>query len=241
MRFRSLSPRRRNRLQPLVAVVAALVAQAALIAVLLWFPAPAALSGAPARRAPVPAVTLTYIPLQRTPPSPVVAPLGRGLQRTTESATPGLDGLTLGGIDTASAPGASETSSAVTADEQPCGMFDSPFMRSRDTRLVVPPVSEMDSLDALRGHLTAAFAEAIARERAANAASDWTLGTGDARFGLSPGRLHLGRLVIPLPVSVRSLRDVDPRVRQQQSMLREVREQGERREHDGAVAAPRRP
>jgi hypothetical protein len=110
-----------------------------------------------------------------------------------------------------------------------------------DQRLLAPFATHVDSLAAVRGLLRAAFAEAHARDRVASAASDWTVGAGDARFGLSPGRLHLGRFVIPLPVSMMSLRDADPRARQQQSMLREVRDQGERRWRDSVVGAPRRP
>ncbi|WKW11895.1 hypothetical protein Strain138_001163 [Pseudogemmatithrix spongiicola] len=111
-------------------------------------------------------------------------------------------------------------------------------MPSRDARLGVPPISESDSLQPLRDHLARAFTEALARERAADGASDWTIGSGDARFGLTPGRLHLGRFTIPLPVTVQSLRDADPRTRQHQAMLREVRERAERREREARRQRP---
>ena len=107
-----------------------------------------------------------------------------------------------------------------------------------DRRLAAPFVADADSLVVLRGILHDALADVLARE---SAVFDWTRGTGDARFGLTPGRLHLGRFVVPLPVSMTSIQDADPRARQRQSMLREVRAQQERLWRDSVVSTRRRP
>ena len=240
MRRRSLVPRRRIGLRPHAAFAAALVAHAAIVGLVLWIPSQLGpvWREAPAPRATDHASSLTFMALPRSPTAtPATRPpsgVARGAPVPADSS-----GLDIGGA--AAAPFAADTGAVTAARSRPAELLDSPFVRPLDQRLLAPFVHEVDSLAALRGLLHVAFAEALARERAASAASDWTVGTGDARFGLTPGRLHLGRVVIPLPVNMVSLRDVDPRVRQQRSMLREARDQGERRWRDSVVAAPRRP
>lgn len=238
MRFRALRPHRRHRLPSLVAGAVALLVQATLAVLILWQPSPAPVERARSPRAAEPTQRLRYIPLERPRDSrPGDATPARGAQGGTPAAST-VDSSTTGVLDSgASSTGAATGAPSPTA-ERPYGLFDNPFLPSPDARLVVPPISELDSLQPLRDHLARTFTEALARERAANGASDWTIGSGDARFGLTPGRLHLGRLAIPLPVTVRSLRDADPRIRQQQAMLREVREQAERREREARTQRP---
>jgi hypothetical protein len=68
------------------------------------------------------------------------------------------------------------------------------------------------------------------------AAMDWTLKTGDgARIGVSPGRLHLGPLALPLPFLI-SLRDVGPDQRARRRMFAEIRAQVDRAVRDSIVS-----
>lgn len=224
------------------AFAAALLAHAAIVGLVLWIPShlsPAWLA-APARRSQAHASSLTFIALPRPR---TVTPATRPRSSAPRGAPVPADasGLDVGGAVAGAAPFAADTGAVAPSHSRPAGVLESPFVRSRDVRLLAPLVAEVDSLAALRGRLHAAFAEALARERAASAALDWTVGTGDARYGLTPGRLHLGGLVIPLPVSMMSMQDADPRARQKRSMLREVREQGEQRWSARVVGAPRRP
>lgn len=238
MRFRALRPHRRHRLPSLVAGAVALLVQATLAVLVLWQPSPAPVERARSPRAAETTQRLIYIPIERPRDSGPGDPTTAGGARGGTVGAPTVDSTTTRVFDADAASTGTATAAPSPAAERPYGLLDNPFMPSRDARLVVPPISESDSLQPLRDHLDRAFTEALARERAANAASDWTLGRGDTRFGLTPGRLHLGRFTIPLPVTVRPLRDTDPRIRQQQAMLREVREQAERRERE---ARPQRP
>lgn len=232
MRFRALRPHRRHRLRSLVAGAVALGVQVTLAVLVLWRPSAVPVENARAPRAPETTQRLTFIPTARPrDPRRGVPTIARGSQPGTAAAA-AVDTSASGVRDTGTESTGTVSDTASPEAERPYGLLNNPFMPSRDARLVVPPISESDSLRPLRAHLDRAFTEALARERAANAASDWTIGSGDARFGLTPGRLHLGRFRIPLPVAVRSLRDADPRIRQQQAMLREVREQAERRERE---------
>ncbi|MBX3134570.1 MAG: hypothetical protein KF689_14400 [Gemmatimonadaceae bacterium] len=238
MRFRALRPHRRPRLPSLVAGAVALLVQATLAVLVLWQPAPAPVEPARSPRAAEPTPRLIYIPTVRPRDSGPGDPTTPGGARGGTVGASTVDSSTTGVLDADAASSGAATAAPSPAAERPYGLFDNPFMPSRDARLAVPPLSESDSLQPLRDHLDRAFIKALARERAANAASDWTIGSGDARFGLTPGRLHLGHFTIPLPVTVRSLRDVDPRIRQQQAMLREVREQAERRDREARAQRP---
>jgi len=238
MRFRALRPHRRHRLPSLVAGAVALLVQATLAVLVLWQPSPAPIQPVRGPRAAETTRRLIYIPIERPRDSGLGDPTTAGDARGGTVRAPAVDSSTTGVVDADAAPSGAATAAPSPAAERPYSLFDNPFMPSRDDRLVVPPISESDSLQPLRDHLDRAFTDALARERAADAASDWTIGSGDTRFGLTPGRLHLGRFTIPLPVTVRSLRDADPRIRQQQAMLREVREQAERREREARTQRP---
>ena len=235
MMFRALRPHRRNCLPSLAAGAAALLLQVVLAVVVQWRPSPVPLENVPTRRAPTRVSALTFIPLPNPgEASRVEAPPAQPPRRAEATASPAATSAR--GAGRVPARGAAD--SASFESPQPHGLFDHPFTPARDVRFIIPPSSATDSLAGLRYRLVRASADAVVRARAADGALDWTLGHEDARFGLSPGRLHLGRLSIPIPVAVRSLRDADPRIRQQQAMLREVREQADRRERLDPTSRP---
>jgi hypothetical protein len=231
VRSRAFPFRRRSGLRPSVSLAAALVAHAAILALLMWIPGRLGpvWADAPQTRAAPPPETLTYVALPIALAATSEARARRGARRGSlvNSDSSGLAGEAA----TGAAPDAAPTGAIAPPDDPRGGLLDNPFVRPRDERFLLPPATEIDSLAEFRIRLDSAFVDALARARAAHAASDWTVGTGDARVGLSSGRVHLGRFVIPLPLSIRSLRDADPRARDQQSMAREVREQGERPRH----------
>lgn len=86
--------------------------------------------------------------------------------------------------------------------------------RVGDWRLVVPPPltareraltpAEREALlnERVRGLLAAANDSAAAAASREAAALDWTVGDGDSRWGVSPGKIHLGDVTIPLPFSL---------------------------------------
>lgn len=84
--------------------------------------------------------------------------------------------------------------------------------RVGDWRLwVLPPLTERDLTPAereaeLRGRLYAdieAYNDSVAAEAARAAeAMDWTVGEEGNRWGLSPGKIHLGPITLPLPINL---------------------------------------
>lgn len=238
MRIRLLRPHRRDKCRGLVALAAALAAQAAMVGILLWVPVRPApiVSHAPAPRGAVTSTTLAYVTL----PSPSGAASHSVSSRALHDPRAAPDSVTRGGASIAGARSTSETDAAVGVGGHPAGLLDNPFMGALDSRLLASPAVDADSLNPLRRLRAAALAVARAEERAASATSAWTVGSGDVRVGLSPGRLHLGRIVIPQPLSIVVLRDVDPRVRHERSMLREVHAQRDQYVRDSTLRSPRR-
>ena len=59
-------------------------------------------------------------------------------------------------------------------------------------------------------------------------------------YGVSPGALRFGRVIVPLPMFI-SLRDVNPQKRGERYMLRDIAEQAERQRRDSILAARRAP
>lgn len=65
----------------------------------------------------------------------------------------------------------------------------------------------------------------------------WTLNAGRVgAFGVSLGRIHLGRLVLPFPVSLVSIRSVDPAYRAQNHITNEMRRAFENAARDSIIA-----
>ena len=69
-------------------------------------------------------------------------------------------------------------------------------------------------------------------------AMDWTLKrAGGFRFGISPMRVHLGLLGVPIPVKVVSMRDYDPQSAERRRIEAATREQFTRAVRDSIVSA----
>lgn len=112
-------------------------------------------------------------------------------------------------------PPAEERAPATTAPAEPApGAAELLRPRVGDWRLVVPPPlttreraltrAEREALlnARVRGLLAAANDSAAAAASREAAALDWTVGDEDSRWGVSPGKIHLGGVEIPLPFSL---------------------------------------
>ena len=213
MRRCSLSPQRSIGRRSYAAFTAALVVHAAIVSLVLWIPSHLGpvWRGTRARNVPEHASALVFMaPPRGRQSTPAARSPSAAVRGTPESAD--SRGIDIGGATAAAleAPPLADSGAVTAGRGRPAGLLDSPFVPPMDRRLAAPFVADADSLVVLRGILHDALADVLARE---SAVFDWTRGTGDARFGLTPGRLHLGRFVVPLPVSMTSIQDADPRAR----------------------------
>lgn len=102
-------------------------------------------------------------------------------------------------------PGASADPDAPVVDQRTAAEMLTPTMNHKEVwRFVDPELSEISLEDRIRLQLAGALEEwndsVGAATEAARAAVDWTHTDADGgRWGVSPGRLHLGNVSIPLP------------------------------------------
>jgi hypothetical protein len=220
------------------AVIAASCCHAAVVGLVSWlstslnFPSAEPVTRSRASRAE----RIAYVPVQSHAPTTTgsfTKPARTGPRVTPEAVAPPLPVIPIQ-ADTVAFIAA--TISEGTTVSRP-GPLYSPFVVDMDPRFVLPSAVSNGAAPVVHRVLSDSMRAWAAQQYARNY---WVVGDHEAKFGVSRGRLHLGTFWIPAPKLI-SLQDADPRIRDQRSMLAEVREQAERRWRDSIVSAPRRP
>lgn len=181
--------------------------------VTLFLP-PEAPAGAATPAAPLPGAPAAPEPelpaLHRVPTE--LPPAARpGVTRPAPTPTqPG--GVTLGGARArpgAEAGGAAEGAGS-TADRLHANGYDLRLWQAPGESPLDPTMSDHDrAMARIQGKLDAINDSVAALAEAAHRATDWTIkGKDGESWGITPGKLHLGKLTLPLPVSLGSMNSI---------------------------------